>query len=99
MKYTKIINGENHVSAVGVVLLTLHGWRIAHKQECREALRRYCQYLAMHGYGAGSTAIWEQLAGMDNQEAAQWIETTFSRFVADPVAAVEYVLGTAVQRS
>lgn len=52
---------------------------------------------AMHGYRAGSKAIWEHLAGMDNQEAAHWIETTFSRFVADPVVAVEYVLGTAVQ--
>ena len=34
---------------------------------------------------------------MDNQEAAQWVETTFSQFVANPVAAVEYVLGTVVQ--
>ena len=98
MKYTKTINGEQYVSPVGVVLMVLHGWRTDHKEPCREALRRYCQYLAMHGYGAGSKTIWKHLAGMDNQEAAQWIETTFSRFVADPVAAVEYVLGTAVQR-
>lgn len=71
--------------------------RVIRAEPCREALRRYCQYLAMHGYRAGSKAIWEHLAGMDNQEAAHWIETTFSRFVADPVVAVEYVLGTAVQ--
>ena len=97
MEHTKIINGERHVSTVGVVLLALHGWRTDHKESCREALRRYCQYLAMHGYGKGSKAIWEHLAGMDNQEAAQWVETTFRQFVTDPVAAVEYVLGTVVQ--
>ena len=97
MEHTKIINGERHVSTVGVVLLALHGWRTDHKEPCREALRRYCQYLAMHGYGKGSKAIWEHLAGMDNQEAAQWVETTFRQFVTGPVAAVEYVLGTVVQ--
>ena len=53
MEHTKIINGERHVSAVGVILMALHGWRVGHKEPCREALRRYCQYLAMHGYGAG----------------------------------------------
>lgn len=96
-QHTKTANGERYVSSVGIILMTLHGWRIDHKEPCREALRRYCQYLAMHGYGAGFKAIWEHLAGMGNPEAARWIENTFQRFVADPVAAVEYVLGTVVQ--
>lgn len=93
MEHTKIINREHHVSTVGVILMALHGWQIEHKEPCREALRRYCQYLAMHGYGAGSTAIWAHLAGLNNQGATRWIKSTFSRFVVDPVAAVEYVLG------
>lgn len=97
MEHTKIVNGEHYVSTVGVVLLTLHGWRTERKEPCQNALRRYCEYLAMHGYGAGSTTIWEHLAGMGDREATRWIENTFKRFVADPVAAVEYVLGMVVQ--
>lgn len=97
MEHTKIINGERHVSAVGVILMALHGWRVGHKEPCREALRRYCQHLAMHGYGAGSTAIYAALSGMSDGQAERWIENTFMRFAADPVAAVEYVLGTVVQ--
>ncbi len=97
MEHTKSINGERYVSGVGVVLMALYGWRIDHKEPCREALRRYCQYLAIHGYGAGSKAIWKRLTGMGNPEAARWIEATFQQYAADPVAAVEYVLGTVVQ--
>ncbi len=96
-QHIKTANGERLVSGVGVVLMALHGWRIDHKEPCREALLRYCQYLAMHGYGKGSKSIWAALACMSDQQAAKWIETTFQRFVADPVAAVEYVLGTVVQ--
>lgn len=97
MEHFKIINGERHVSGVGVVLMALHGWRTDHKEPCKEALRRYCQYLAMHGYGKGSKSIWAALACMPDQQAAKWIENTFKRFVSDPVAAVEYVLGTVIQ--
>ena len=97
MDHVQTINGEQCVPPVGVILLALHGWRTGRKEPCQNALRRYCEYLAMHGYGAGSTAIWEHLAGMDDREAARWIENTFKRLVADPVAAVEYVLGEALQ--
>ena len=68
---------ETYLSPTGVILFALHGWRKDHKQECREALERYCQYLAMHGYGQGSKAIWRVLKVMDDQQVAEWVERTF----------------------
>lgn len=94
MPHTKTLNGETHVSATGVILMAWHGWRAEGKEACQTALRRYCEYLAMHNYGKGSKAIYAALAGMSNEQGKQWIETTFQRYVTDPVAAVEYVLGT-----
>ena len=98
MDHVQTVNGEQCVSPVGVILMALHGWRVERKEPCREALRRYCEYLAMRNYGKGSKAIYSALACMPDRQAEQWIETTFKRYIADPVAAVEYVLGTAVQR-
>ena len=97
-KHTMEHNGETLVSPTGVIVMALHGWRVDHKQECREALERYCQYLAMHSYGKGATAIWKELALMDDQQAREWVESTFARYVSDPIAAVEYVLGEMAQR-
>lgn len=89
--------GERLVSSTGVVLMALYGWRVDHAPKCREALERYCQYLALHGYGRGSQAIWRELAAMPDRQAAAWAQSTFERFVSDPAAAVEYVLGKAVR--
>lgn len=97
-KHTMEHNGETLVSPTGVILMALRGWRTDHKRECREALERYCQYLAMHGYGKGSKAIWNALALMDDQQAREWVESTFERYVLDPIAAVEYVLGEIAQQ-
>ncbi len=91
-------NVETYVSATGVVLMALNGWRTDQKSKCREALTRYCQYLAMHGYGKGSKAIWNALEKMDGPHATEWVESTFERLVSDKIAAVEYVLGQAVAR-
>ncbi len=97
-KHVTEIGGEVCVSATGVVLMALNGWRTDRKPECREALERYCQYLAMHSYGKGSKAIWKALEGMDGPQAAEWVESTFARYMSDPIAAVEYVLGQTVAR-
>lgn len=90
---------NNMYSSIRVVLMALHGWRIDHKQECRGALERYCQYLAMHGYGQGSKTIWDELAALPAKQATAWVERTFEQFAPDPVTAVEYVLREMVQRS
>ena len=97
-KHTMERNGETYISPTGVILFALSGWRTDRKQECREALERYCQYLAMHSYGQGSKAIWRALEAMPDKQAREWAESTFTRYVSDPVAAVEYVLGEMAQR-
>lgn len=97
-KHTMEYNGETLVSPTGVILMALHGWRVDRKQECWEALERYCQYLAVHSYGQGSKAIWRALEAMPDKQAREWAESTFARYVSDPIAAVEYVLGETAQR-
>jgi len=97
-KNVKEKNGELYVSGAGVILVALNGWRIYRNPKCQKALERYCQYLAMHGYGKGSKEIWNTLEWMDGPQATQWIESSFERYVADKVAAVEYVLGQTVAR-
>ena len=91
-------NGETYLSPVGCVLLALQGWRKDGLEASSEALRRYCEYLAMHKYGKGTKAIMRELEVLDDASAAAWIESSFSRCVSDPIAAVEYVLGEYVKR-
>ena len=72
-KHTVERNGETYISPAGVILFALGGWRTDRKQECREALERYCQYLAMHSYGQGSKAIWRALEAMPDKQASLYL--------------------------
>jgi len=90
--HVQAIGGETCITSTGVLFMALHGWRKDRNETCREALQRYCQYLARHGYGKVATEIWADLAALPDQPARKWLEDTFSQYVTDPIAAVEYVL-------
>jgi len=70
----------------------LISWRGDKKPKAYEALRRYCQYLAMHGYGANASTILNDLEQMDNDRAAAWIKETYGRFIKDDRSLISHVL-------
>ena len=67
----------------GVVLTAYFSWVDDELPKAGEALRRYCQYLAMHNYGKGATAIWQEINDMDKDAGTEWIKSTYARFVKD----------------
>ncbi len=45
---------ELMLSARGVVLFHLSSWRVDGNQKAHDGLRRYCEYIVMHGYKGGA---------------------------------------------
>lgn len=91
---TAMVDGkeEEVISARGVVLISYFSWLDDHMPKAREALHRYCEYLAMHGYGAGASEILENLLGMDKDNATKWIKETFGKYVNDDAAIIQYIM-------
>ena len=54
-------------------------------------LRRYAQYLAMHGYGGGIAKILAEFLWKCDRDALRWIITTYDKYVTDDRAMVAWV--------
>lgn len=89
----KDIGGEVYLTGTGVIILAYVSWKVDNMPVGREEMQRYCQYLAMHGYGEGATAIMTTLEGMSVEDGTKWIRASYNRYVDDMAAAVNYVLG------
>lgn len=85
---------ETMLSARGVVLLALDGWKAENIPESRDAMRRYCEYIALHGGQTGASAAFSRLESMSMPHARAWVKATFDRYVQDKEAVVQYVLNT-----
>ena len=90
----KAIDGkeEELLSGRGVVLVTFLSWRDEKMPKAHEALRRYCEYLALHGYGSGASDMLVELDGMDTERAVSWIKATYGKYVKDNLALLRHVL-------
>lgn len=83
---------ETMLSARGVVLLALSGWKEEGLSASERAMRRYCEYITFHGYQGGATRAVRELEGMSKDEAIPWVKRTFSQYVQDHAALVQYIL-------
>ena len=93
--YTKKeIDGKEEIcfTGRGAVLMTFFAWRDDKLPKAREALRRYCEYLAMHGYGGGTSAILAEIDGMDKDRGANWIKATYGKYVEDDLSLMRHVI-------
>lgn len=83
---------ETMLSARGVVLLALSGWKEEKLPASESAIRRYCEYISAHGYRGGASAAIAELGGLDKAGGVTWVKRTFARYVKDQNALVQYMI-------
>lgn len=89
-----MLNGkpEMMLSARGVVLFHLSAWKVDGNEKAHNGLRRYCEYIALHGYQGGASAALAELDGMEREKAVSWVKRTFARYVQDQAALIQYMM-------
>ena len=81
------------LSGRGLVMICYSQWREDENPQAKAAMRRYCQYLALKGYGARASAILEEILGKDQETARTWIKGTYGAFVEDEHELISFVMG------
>lgn len=91
---TAVIDGKKEMvfSGRGTVLITYFSWRDDKMPKAREALERYCQYIAAHGYKGGASKALAELDRLGTDAAVEWIRKTYARHVHDDEALIAYVM-------
>lgn len=83
---------ETMLSARGVVLFHLSAWKVDGNEKAHNGLRRYCEYITMHGYPGGAGMALAELDRLGEGEDAAWIKRTFARYVQDERALIQYMM-------
>lgn len=84
---------EVMLSARGVVLFHLTAWKVDGNEKAHNGLRRYCEYITMHGYRVGAEKALAKLDGLDNSQGIAWVKCTFARYVQDQATLIQYMMG------
>lgn len=84
---------EAMLSARGVVLMCSSAWKLDGNGKAHDVLRRYCEYVAAHGFKGGASKALAELDSLGKGEDSAWVKNTFARYVTDQNALMEYVLG------
>lgn len=83
---------ELMLSGHGVVLFYYSAWKDDGNEKALVGLRRYCEYIAAHGYRGGAKKAFAELKGLSKDDAAAWIRRTYARHVHDDEALMQYVI-------
>ena len=83
---------ELMLSGRGVVLFYYSAWKEDGNGKALDGLRRYCEYIAAHGYRGGATKALSELKRMGKDDAAEWIRRTYARHVQDDKSLMQYVI-------
>lgn len=84
---------ETMLSARGVVLMLLSAWKLDGNEKAHDGLRRYCEYIGVHGYRGGASKALEELDKLGKGADAAWVRHTFAQYVEDQNALIQYVMG------
>lgn len=83
---------ELMISARGVVLLALCGWKGDGLKETKDAMRRYYEYVSLRGFRSKADAAMTALEVMSMDNAKQWVQRTFAQYTQDQTALIQYVI-------
>lgn len=83
---------ETMLSARGLVLFHLYAWKVDGNEKARNGIRRYCEYVTMHGYRGGAEKAFAELADMDKVCGIAWIKRTFAKYIQDQKALIQYMM-------
>lgn len=84
---------EMMLSARGVVLMCLSSWKLDGNEKAYEAVRRYCEYISIHGYRGGASKMLEELDVLGKGADAAWIRHTFAQYVSDQNMLMQHLIG------
>lgn len=89
-----LVDGKKELmlSGRGVVLFYYSAWKEDGNEKALDGLRRYCEYIAAHGYRGGATKALAELEGLCKDDAETWIRRTYGRHVHDDAALMQYVI-------
>lgn len=76
-----------------ILLGFLYAWMAGRDPAAYDALRRYCEYICLHGCPGFASNVIDALEDMDKWSAAAWIQQTHSKYVQDERAMIRYILG------
>lgn len=83
---------ELMLSGRGAVLFYYSAWKEDGNGKAFDGLRRYCEYIAAHGYRGGATKAMAELKSMGKDDAAEWIKRTYARHIQDDESLMQYVI-------
>lgn len=89
-----IVDGEREIllSGSGVILLSFCTWVDERNHKAKEVLRRYCELLAMKGYGKRASAILRELISLDKEAGTAWLRNAFEKYTLDSNEIIQYVM-------
>ena len=83
---------ELMVTAHGVLNAVYIGWRRDHNAKCKHVVKRYCQYIALHGYRGGWKRAYALLKSADKPEGLNFLSNTLTRYVENQYAMMQYIM-------
>jgi len=84
--------GEILFTGRGVVKSTYLTWVDENNSIARESFRRYCQYLAMHGFGCRASSIFKEVEQMSKDDVCKWIDDTYDQYINDSRLMLDFIL-------
>lgn len=89
-----VIDGEEQIllTGRGVVIFSCFTWKKENNQKAKEAMRRYCEYIAVHGFKGGAKKALAEVERLEDAAAVEWIRKTYARHVHDDKGLIQYVM-------
>jgi len=79
------VGGEDEIllTASGVLILSYLAWKKDGLPKGREAMQRFCSYIAEQGYKGTADNIYDDLMRIDTDRAVQWLRITCREWILD----------------
>lgn len=85
------VDGEEEIlfTARGVVLMAFLLWVDEKNAKSKLFLQRYCNLIAMRGYGKGASEILAEVLAMGKDEGVEWVRDTYDKYIHDDMEAIQ----------
>lgn len=89
------VDGEEEIlfTGRGVVLFCFLTWVDEKNAKSKLFLQRYCNLIAMRGYGKGASEILAEVLAMGKDEGVDWVRDTYDKYIHDDMEAMQIMQG------
>lgn len=94
------VDGEEEIlfTGRGVVLMAFLLWVDEKNAKSKLFLQRYCNLVAMRGYGKGSSEILAEVLAMGKDEGVDWVRDTYDKYIHNDTEAIQ-IMQELIERS